>query len=75
MRLLYVYIVIWLEHHWNKLYGFMGLRSKMLGEWTGMEWINTPQTVMTSTSPAVLKIEGNFTKKYKYFTQLPLVPL
>ena len=20
------------------LYGFMGLRSKMLGEWTGLEW-------------------------------------
>ena len=39
---IYIYIVIWLEHHWNKLYGFMGLWSKMLGEWTGMEWINTP---------------------------------
>ena len=22
------------------LYGFMGLRSKMLGEWTGVEWMD-----------------------------------
>ena len=29
MWLLDIYIVIWLEHHGNRLYGFMGLRSKM----------------------------------------------
>ena len=31
-----IYIVRWLEDHKNRLYGFMGLRSKMLdgvGEW------------------------------------------
>ena len=26
-----IYIAIWLEHHGNRLYGFMGLRSKKLG--------------------------------------------
>ena len=29
-----IYIVRWLGHHGNKLYGFMGLWSKMC-EWTG----------------------------------------
>ena len=33
-----IYIVRWLGHHGNILYGFMRLRSKM---WTGwvMEWV------------------------------------
>ena len=25
-----IYIVIWFEHHGNRLYGFMWLRNKML---------------------------------------------
>ena len=36
MWLLYIntiYIVIWLKHHGNRLYGVMGLLSKMC-EWT-----------------------------------------
>ena len=37
-----IYIVRWLEDHKNRLYGFMGLRSKMLGDWTGLdEWMDT----------------------------------
>ena len=39
-----MYIVRWLGHHGNRLYGFMGLQSKMwdwMGEWSG--WIvDTP---------------------------------
>ena len=33
---IYEYIVRWLGHYGNRLYGFMGLRSKIC-EWTG--WI------------------------------------
>ena len=41
-----IYIVICLEHHENRLYSFMGLRSKM---WTGQtDGVDTPQTVMTT---------------------------
>ena len=37
-----IYIVRWLEDHKNRLYGFMGLRSKMLGDWTGLdEWMDS----------------------------------
>ena len=32
----YIYIVRWLGNHGNRLYGFMGLRSK-ISEWSG--WI------------------------------------
>ena len=32
MWLLYIYIVIWLERHGNRLYGVMGLLSKKV-EW------------------------------------------
>ena len=35
----YIYIVRWLGHHGNRLYGFMGLRSKKW-DWTG--WMDTP---------------------------------
>ena len=42
-----------IEHHGNRLYGFMRLRSKMLsGWWSG---VDTPKTVMTTRAPAVLK--------------------
>ena len=35
---IYIYIVIRLEHHGNRLYGFMGLESKKLdGDWSG--WV------------------------------------
>ena len=34
----FIHVVRWLGHHGKRLYGFMGLRSKML-EWTGLEWI------------------------------------
>ena len=50
-----MYIVSWLGHHGNRLYGFKGLQSKML-EWTGLEWMDTPYTVTTTRAPAVLKI-------------------
>ena len=30
-----IYIVIWFEHHGNRLYGFMRLRSKMSDGWSG----------------------------------------
>ena len=38
-----MYIVRWLGHHGNRLYGFMGLRSKM-SEWMDgwMEWTGYP---------------------------------
>ena len=41
---IYIYIVIWLEHHGNRLYGFMRLRSKMSEwmEWSGVEWSGYP---------------------------------
>ena len=35
----FIHVVRWLGHHRNRLYGFMGLRSKML-DWTG--WMDTP---------------------------------
>ena len=42
-----------IEHHGNRLYGFMGLWSKMCGwMWIG----DTLQTVMTTKAPAVLTI-------------------
>ena len=35
-----MYIVRWLGHNGNSLYGFMGLQSKML-EWvSGVEWMD-----------------------------------
>ena len=41
-----MYIFRWLGHHGNRLYGFMGLQSKMLEwtglEWSGVEWMDTP---------------------------------
>ena len=38
------------------LYGFMGLWSKMCDWMDGVEWMgDTPQTVMTTRAPAVLK--------------------
>ena len=46
-----MYIVRWLGHHGNRLYCFLGLRSKMW-EWSG---VNTPKTVMTKGASAVLK--------------------
>ena len=55
MWLLYIntiYIVIWLKHHGNRLYGVIGLLSKKSDEW--MDWMDTPQTVMTTRVPAVL---------------------
>ena len=39
---------MWLEHHGNRLYGFMGLLSKKW-EWTGVD------NVMTTRAPAVRK--------------------
>ena len=36
---IYIYIVIWLGHHGNRLYGSMGLWGKMLGGW--MEWMDS----------------------------------
>ena len=42
----FIHVVRWLGHHGNRLYGFMGLRSKMLEwtglEWSGVEWMDTP---------------------------------
>ena len=32
---------------------FMGLWSK---KWTGLDWMDTPQTVMTTRAPAVLEM-------------------
>ena len=55
MWLLYIntiYIVIWLKHHGNRLYGVIGLLSKKSDEW--MDWMDTPQTVMTTRVPVVL---------------------
>ena len=46
-----MYIVRWLGHNGNRLYGFMGLRSKM-SDWTGLD---TPLTVMTTRALSVLK--------------------
>ena len=68
-----MYIVRWLGHNGNSLYGFMGLQSKML-EWvSGVDgWMDTPQTVTTTRAPAVLISEdkgffdlfsGGFEKK------------
>ena len=34
---IYIYIVRWLGHHGNRLYGFMRLRSKML---TGVDGVD-----------------------------------
>ena len=36
-----IYIAIWFEHHGNRLYAFMGLRSKMLDWVEWMEWFIT----------------------------------
>ena len=47
-----MYIVRWVGRNGNMLYGFKGLRSKMLTGWTGLD---TPQTVMTTRAPTVLK--------------------
>ena len=33
-----MYIVRWLGHNGNSLYGFMGLQSKMLELVSGVEW-------------------------------------
>ena len=38
----YIFNVRWLGHHWNRLYGFMGLRSKMSDGVDGVEWMDTP---------------------------------
>ena len=47
---IYIYIARWLEHHGNRIYDFMGLRSKMSGDgWMG----DTPLTVTTTRAPAV----------------------
>ena len=54
--MLYIYIVIWFEHHGNRLYGFMGLRSKML-EW--MDGKPLSETVTTTRAPVVLKNVGS----------------
>ena len=39
-----IYIVIWLEHDGNRLYGFMGLLSKKsdgwMGDWSGVDSIH-----------------------------------
>ena len=46
-----IYIVILFLHHGNRLYGVMGLLSKMLGEgWMG----DTPSNIMTNRAHAVL---------------------
>ena len=51
-----MYIVIWLGHHGNRLYGYMGLRSKMSDWMDGwVSGVDTPSTVMTTRAPAVLK--------------------
>ena len=44
--------MIWLEHHGNRLYGVMGLLTKKLD---GLDWMDTPETVMTNRAPALLK--------------------
>ena len=50
-----MYIVRWLGHHGNRLYGFMRLQSKM---WSGLDGVDTPWTVLTTRAPAVLKRLG-----------------
>ena len=58
-----MYIVRGLGHHGNRLYGFMRLWSKMwTGVGDGVEWsgVDTPQTVMTTRAPAVLKNDPNY---------------
>ena len=50
------YIAIWLEHHGNRLYGFMGLLSKM-SDWmerSGLDWIPLRDCYDYYTAPAVL---------------------
>ena len=37
-----MYIVRWLGHHGNRLYGFMRLQSKMCEWMEWMEWMDTP---------------------------------
>ena len=49
-----LYIVMWLEHHGNRLYGFMELLSKKLGKMG-----NTPKTVTTTRAPAVLIMDAS----------------
>ena len=52
-----MYNARWLGHHGNRLYGFMGLQSKM-SEWMG-EWMDGyPLDLMTTRAPVVLKKEG-----------------
>ena len=52
----YIYCQGRLKRYWN---GLMGFRAKCwVTGWTpsnGVEWIDTPQTVMTTRAPAVLK--------------------
>ena len=46
-----IYIVILFLHHGNRLYGVMGLLSKMLGDgWMG----DTPSNIITNRAHAVL---------------------
>ena len=58
MAAINIYIMIWLEHHQNRPYVVMGLWSKMC-EWMNgwMEWVDIPQTVMTTKAPALLTIK------------------
>ena len=52
-----LYIVIWLKHHGDRLYGIMGLLSKMLAR-MGDGWMgDTPVT--TTRAPVVPTITGN----------------
>ena len=50
-----LYIVIWSEHHRNRIYGVLGVLKKK-SDWIGDLMNDTPQIVMTTRAPAVLKI-------------------
>ena len=38
----FIHVVRWLGHHGNRLYGFMGLQSKMWDWVSGVEWSGYP---------------------------------
>ena len=47
-----IYIVIWLEHHGNRLYGVLALLSKKVGvDWSG--WIPLRLLLLHPTNKAV----------------------
>ena len=46
----------------NKLYGFMGLRSKK-SEWSGVDGVDTSKTVMTTRAPVLLSRKQEKKKK------------